>query len=169
MKQASLPSQAQRDRRRQGGLVLLALLLTLQLGAIATLAGMEVWATTRQREREQQLLFVGDQYRRAIRSYYMSAPAGRPRVLPASLEDLLADDRFPTPVRHLRRLYPDPITGSNEWHLIYHRGRILGVASASTAVPLKRTGFSPLYWHFEGKTSYREWEFLFAFGGPFRR
>src|SRR5438045_1702979 len=103
--------QAVRTEHKPGagearGLVLLALLIFLALAGLATALGAESWATVRKRDRETELLFVGDQYRRAIESYWR-AGRGRARTLPPSLEVLLADDRFPTPVRHLRRLYPD--------------------------------------------------------------
>jgi type II secretory pathway pseudopilin PulG len=52
----------------QGGLVLLALLIMLILVAVGALAAAEVWSTTLKREREVELLFVGNQYRRAIES-----------------------------------------------------------------------------------------------------
>jgi type II secretory pathway pseudopilin PulG len=148
--------------RRAHGVMLLALLLMLMLGAIAAMAAAEGWATTRQREREQELLFVGSQYQQAIRHYYLASPRGRPRVLPAKLEDLLDDDRFPQPVQHLRRLYPDPITGSPEWGLVMRGDRIAGVYSLSQAQPLKQAGFDPADAAFEAKASYRDWVFLFV-------
>ena len=64
--------------------------------------------TAAQREREQELLFVGSQFRNAFMSYYGATPAGR--ALPAFLEDLVEDNRFPVPRRHLRRVYADPMT-----------------------------------------------------------
>ena len=96
-------------RRHCAGLVLLAVLLLLALVGLAALVGAEVWATSVQREKEEQLLYVGEQYRRAIDSYWRATP-GRVKSLPGSLAVLLEDDRFPMPVRHLRRLYRDPST-----------------------------------------------------------
>lgn len=61
--------------RRPHGVVLLAFLLALALAGIGALAAFDVWSVTRQREREQQLLFVGHQYRNAIRAYYFGGPA----------------------------------------------------------------------------------------------
>ncbi|WP_372528016.1 type II secretion system protein [Piscinibacter sp.] len=152
---------ARREQCRTRGVMLLGLLLMLMLAAIAAMAAAEVWATTRQREREQELLFVGDQYRRAIRHYYYASPRGQARVLPAKLEDLLADNRFPQPVQHLRRLYPDPITDGAEWGLLMRGDRIAGVYSMSQAQPLKQTGFDGPNAGFETKSSYRDWVFLF--------
>jgi len=161
------PSTPRGSVDRARGLVLLALLLTLALGAIALMTAVDVWSMTRQRAREQELLFVGDQYRQAIERYYLGAPPGAPRVLPARFEDLLEDDRYPMPVRHLRRLYPDPITGSADWGLLRTGGRIAGVYSLSEQAPLKQAAFPPGYQSFAGKSSYREWKFAVSpSGGP---
>lgn len=161
------PSKPRRTANRARGLVLLALLLTLALGAIALMTAVDVWSMTMQRAREQELLFVGDQYRQAIERYYLGAPPGAARVLPARLEDLLEDDRYPTPVRHLRRLYPDPITGSADWGLLRSGGRIAGVYSLSERVPVKQAEFAPGYQSFTGKASYREWKFAVSPSGGF--
>lgn len=152
----------QRRLARTRGVMLLALLIGLVLSGIALMAAVDVWTLARQREREQQLLFVGDQYRQAIQRYWFAAPSGSPRVLPASLEALLEDERYPMPVRHLRRLYPDPITGKSEWGALRQGDRIAGVYSLSEAPPLKQAGFAPAYEIFNGKTRYRDWEFAFT-------
>jgi type II secretory pathway pseudopilin PulG len=145
--------------------VLLALLLTLALGGIALMATVDVWSLARQRLQEEELLFVGDQYRRAIQRYYFSAPQGTGRALPASLEDLLEDNRFPVPVRHLRRLYPDPITGSTEWGVLRLGERVAGVYSLSETAPVKRAGFAPGYEQFGDQAAYRDWVFAVSPSG----
>lgn len=144
---------------RQRGLVLLALLLFLALASLATALAAEAWATVRQRDREAELLFVGDQYRRAIESYWRATP-GRVKTLPVSLAVLLEDDRFPMPVRHLRRAYADPVTGE-DFVLVRTGGAIAGVQSPSKAAPLKTAGFPARYRQFEGATSYEQWQFVF--------
>jgi type II secretory pathway pseudopilin PulG len=147
---------------RTRGVVLLALMLALAIGGVAALAAMDVASLSRQRERELQLLFVGDQYRKAIQHYFAEAPAGASHVLPSRLQDLIEDDRFPMPVRHLRRLFPDPITGRDEWGLLQVGGRIAGVYSLSAQAPAKQAGFAPAYQHFSGRAAYREWVFAVA-------
>jgi type II secretory pathway pseudopilin PulG len=141
--------------------MLLGLLLLLMLASIGLMAAIEVWSTTRQREQESELLFVGEQYRQAIRHYFYTAPPGQARVLPARLEQLLTDDRAAVPVHHLRRLYPDPVTGSAEWGLVLVGSRIAGVHSLSENTPLKQTGFLAVQAAFEARSSYREWDFVF--------
>jgi type II secretory pathway pseudopilin PulG len=148
--------------RRKSGLVLFAVLLLLVLAGLAALVGAEVWATALKREREAQLLFVGEQYRRAIESYWRASP-GPVKTLPTSLDVLLEDDRFPMPVRHLRRLYPDPVVGEADWKLVKAGNGILGVYSQSETIPLKRSGFPPHLLGFEDAPSYRQWRFVVQF------
>lgn len=159
-------SAACRDRRPSGrharGIVLLALLLAMALLGIGLMAAVDVWALTRQRERETELLFVGDQYRQAIRRYYVAAPAGGQRVYPPSLEVLLEDDRFPVPVRHLRRSYADPITGKADWGQLRAGDRIVGIYSLSEAPPLKKAGFPARDSSFADAASYKDWVFAFV-------
>lgn len=141
--------------------MLLALLIGLALSSITLMAAVDIWTVQRQREKEQDLLFVGDQYRQAIQRYYFAAPPGTPRVLPLRLADLLEDDRYPMPVRHLRRLYPDPVTGQADWGEMRIDDRIAGVYSLSEQPPIKQVGFPRMYRDFADRTQYREWVFAF--------
>lgn len=145
---------------RASGLVLLALLIMLILVAVAALAAAEVWATTLKRERETQLLFVGEQYRRAIESYWKVSP-GR-RAYPPSMDVLLTDDRFPNPVHHLRRLYRDPMTETGEFEPIMQSNALVGVHSTSTDVPIKQANFPPQYQAFKDAEDYTKWQFIFV-------
>ena len=146
---------------RQSGIVLVALLLAMMFSAVLAMAGAEAWSTAVHRERETELLFVGKQYRLAIRSYYLGAPTGQARVFPAQLDDLLEDKRYPVPVHHLRRLYLDPITGTANWGVVRVGDRISGVYSQSEDKPLKQTLFDPSEALFEARESYKDWAFVF--------
>jgi type II secretory pathway pseudopilin PulG len=112
------------------------------------------------RDGETQLLWVGDQYRQALRSYYSALPPGAKAQYPLRLEDLLEDKRFPATVRHLRRLYPDPFTGKADWVLEHDGSRIIGVHSRSSDAPLRHAGFGPESAPFAVARSYAEWRFL---------
>src|SRR6185436_2329169 len=90
--------------RRAAGFTYLGILLAIVFVGIALAAVGTVWTITMRREREAQLLFVGDAIRSAIESYYRGGPANQ---LPQELSDLLDDKRSPLPRRHLRRLYLD--------------------------------------------------------------
>ncbi|RDJ97751.1 hypothetical protein DLM46_36435 [Paraburkholderia lacunae] len=141
---------------REDGLVLLTLLIALMLISIALAGALDVWSLERQRERERQLLFVGDQYRLAILRYYRAG-----RVLPASIDDLLEDTRVPVPLHHLRQAYPDPITGKNDWVFMRQGDRIYGVHSSSTDVPIKHAGFPLRHEDFEDQKTYDGWKFFY--------
>ena len=147
--------------RRAGGVMLLGLMIGLALGGIGLMAMVDNWTLQSQREREQELLFVGEQYRLAIQRYYYAAPAGQTRQLPISLEAMLDDDRFTQTVHHLRRLYPDPITGSQDWGEVRLGDRLMGVYSKSQAQPIKQAGFAPRYESFNGRDHYQDWVFVF--------
>jgi len=146
-----------RGRRRGRGLVLLALLIALLLISIAMEGALDFWALQRQRQLEEELLFVGNQYRQAIQSYYLVG-----RVLPSSIDDLLEDKRFPVPLHHLRRAYPDPVTGRNDWKLLSEGGRIYGIHSSSTTETIKRANFPRRYAEFANARTYTEWQFFYV-------
>jgi type II secretory pathway pseudopilin PulG len=144
--------------RGQRGFTYIGLLVVVVIiGLMLTLVG-RVWSTAERHERETQLLFVGHQFRLAIASYYASG-----HRFPSSLEDLLKDERFPIPKRHLRRLYRDPITGQTDWTLVLTPDGqgIVGVASSSTGIPLKRAGFDLLDESFKDADCYCAWQFIY--------
>ncbi|WP_374592287.1 type II secretion system protein [Aquabacterium sp.] len=66
-----------------------------------------------------------------------SAPA--PSAGPLELKDLLEDRRTGKLVRHLRQLYPDPVTGQRWGVQRSPDGRIAGVYSLSDAAPVRRS------------------------------
>jgi type II secretory pathway pseudopilin PulG len=142
--------------RRQRGFTYLGLLFAIALLGITLATVGVVWSTQTHRDKEVQLLWVGDQYRAAIARYHASAGQ-----YPASLADLLEDKRFPGPKRYLRQLYPDPMTGAVDWQLIQGPdGAIQGVASSSQARPIKVAGFPERYVSFEGAECYCDWKFM---------
>ena len=150
-------------RRAQGFTYLTVLFMVAIMAGGLALVG-EVWSTSNAREREAELLHVGNEYRKAIERYYLLGPQ---RQYPKSLADLLKDPRQPGTVRYLRKLYPDPITGKEEWGLVKSAdGGFAGVYSLSEASPLKSGGFAARDASFEGKSKYSEWQFVFAPAQP---
>jgi len=142
---------------RDSGFTYLGLMAAIViLGIILTLAA-RVWSTTEQRERETQLLWVGHAYRLAIASYFVQG-----HQYPATLEKLLLDDRTPVPMRHLRSLYVDPMTGKADWTLIPtpSGNAIMGVVSSSQATPIKRRGFD-VEDAFNDSDCYCSWRFVY--------
>lgn len=147
-------------KTRQRGVVLLVALVFLFITTLGATALVDLQRTQSQRTKEEELLFAGDQFRRAIRSYYSTVAPGKGQTLPRSIDDLLEDSRFPVPVRHLRRLYADPMTGKPDWVLVQGAGGILGIHSRSTASTFKKAEFSVPNRAFQGKETYAEWVFL---------
>lgn len=130
------------------------------MGATLALTGV-VWHAAQKREKERQLLFVGNQYRQAIAAYYNHSP-GSVKQYPNTLSELLKDPRQLVPTSYLRRLYPDPVTGKAEWGLVKTRdNRIMGVFSLSEAEPVKQSSFREADKAFEGKMRYTEWRFAY--------
>ena len=119
----------------------------------------QVWHSAVQREKEKELLFIGNEFRRAILSFHESSPGGVQRY-PRSLDELLEDRRFPTSQRHLRRLYRDPMTDSAKWGLATAPdGSIMGVFSLSEVAPRKISGFRSRDDSFAGARRYSDWKF----------
>lgn len=144
-------------RHREGGMSYLLVLFALAaLGTGLAGTGM-VWQQAVQREREAELLQIGQQFRLALASYYLSTP-GSGKQFPVQLSELLEDRRYPVPRRHLRRLYHDPMTRTTDWALVRSEGRITGVHSRSQAVPL-RTQHTGADAAFAGAGSYEQWIF----------
>lgn len=118
----------------------------------------EVWHTTVQREKEAELLHIGEEYRQAIERYYLAGP----RQYPRTPDDLLKDPRHAGTVRHLRKLYLDPISGGH-WVLVSAPdGGIAGVHSTATDAPIKVSGFASRYQDFSNAKSYAEWRFVYV-------
>ncbi len=116
---------------------------------------------TNQRAREADLLYIGNLYKDAIRQYTQSTPDGT-MPYPEQLEDLLHDPRYPVTRRYLRRLYPDPITGSSFATIPAPGGGVKGVHSVSTRAPVKVAGFPPGEEAFATARSYQQWEFSYT-------
>jgi type II secretory pathway pseudopilin PulG len=151
------------SERSQAGFTLLGLLFVVAGLGVAMAALGTMWHTAAQREKEKELLFIGNQYRQAIESFWNKSPGVK--RLPKDMDELLSDPRFPATVRHLRRVYRDPMTGSSEWGLVKEAvGGISGVYSLSEDKPFKTSGFTSSDEAFREATSYREWVFRFDFG-----
>ena len=88
--------------RAQSGLAYLGVLMLAAAIAAGLAATARPWSMQQQRAREAELLFIGQQFQRAIASYYR---AGLSPAFPRSLDALLKDSRVPFMLRHLRRLY----------------------------------------------------------------
>lgn len=146
---------------RNGFTYLTALLLVMLMGIMLGAVGQS-WKTIMQREKEEELLFRGSQYKEAIARWYKPRPGQHIATPLRDLKDLLQDPRSPTTVRYLRRLYPDPLTGK-DWNVIADPVKgITGVASSSTEKPLKIANFPDTLSDLAGKGTYAEWKFVYT-------
>jgi len=142
------------------GFTYIGLLVMVAIMGIVLAASGEIWYTAQKREKEVELLFIGNQFRLALTQFSKHTP-GSSRRYPVTLEELLADSRYPGVQRYLRKIYPDPFTRKPEWGLVAGaNGEILGVHSLSDEEPLKKSNFKLVDRDFEGKTKYSEWVFM---------
>ena len=152
----------QRGECKAHGFTYIALLIFIAIMSVSLLATGEVWYVTMKREKEQELLFAGNQIRNALTLYYNNTPGQLGRY-PMSLEDLLKDPRYPATKRYLRKIYPDPVSNSTNWELIKGpSGEIFGVHSSSEEEPLKKSNFNFSDRDCEGKMKYSEWVFMIS-------
>ena len=150
--------------RRQGGFAFLFTLLLVALLGLGLVVASDLDSTLARRERELALLQIGHEFRQALARYASGRPGVAGGAYPLRLDDLLLDPRGLKPVRHLRRLYADPITGQADWGLIRAGGRIVGVYSRSVAQPMRQDGFDDDDANFKGASRYRDWVFLHPAG-----
>ena len=161
---------AGQGRRREGGYAMAALLVMMAVAAVLMSVAMPVWRHEAQREKEEELIWRGQQYVRAIRLFQ-----ARTQGFPPSI-DVLVQQRF------LRKKYKDPITNDDFQILSAGSpvpgqagqagqaqspspnqpivGGIIGVVSKSKDESIRM---------YLGRTHYNEWTFLFVNqrpGGP---
>lgn len=181
-----------RPRHGQAGYSYLVLLFVVAVAGLVLAGTGQLWHTQALREKEAELLFVGGEFRKALAAYRAvpvatattaatataataavgSGQADIPGEWPRSLDDLVLDRRCsPTPCRHLRRIYRDPLTGHADWVFLTLAGRIVGLHSRAGGQPLKQAGFSAADAAFAGARHYGEWRFgdvaaIAAMAGP---
>jgi type II secretory pathway pseudopilin PulG len=118
------------------GYILLAVMLLMTLMLIAMTIEAPRIAQQIKREKEEELIHRGDQYRVAIKKFYR-----KNGTYPISLDQLVSTNN----VRYLRKRYKDPITGKDDWHLL-HVGEVQlnpltgGVNAAGAAAAGQPTG-----------------------------
>jgi len=115
----------------ENGFVYLWALFAVALAGIVMAGTGQVWQAKSQREKEAELLYIGEEFRKAIMSYYNTGP----KQYPESLEDLLEDKRTPAIKRHLRKIYTDPITNTAEWAIVEESPPGNSSASNKSAAP----------------------------------
>ncbi len=163
LKTAHLMPNGRNKTFQQTGFTYMGLLAVIAIAGIGMAGVGIVWHQDSQREREKELLFIGQAYRNAIGSYYENSPSNA-KQFPQNLQDLILDTRFPIVKRHIRQLYTDPIARDKEWKLVLQQGQITGVYSSSKLKPIKKAGLPPEFETFDEAESYDKWRFVYTPG-----
>ena len=93
-----------RSTRRDEGFALAALICIISAAAVLTAVMVPLRVMQSRRETEQELIFRGQEYIRAIQKYQRKYG-----VYPSSIDDLVSRDGY----RFIRRQYKDPVTGED--------------------------------------------------------
>jgi hypothetical protein len=143
---------------QEQGFSYLMLLGWIALSGVVLMAASTAWRHQAQREREIEMVFRAEQIQAAITAYAAVPVSPGQSPWPRSLEVLLTDERSGQVVRHLRRVWPDPLTGGH-WGLVREGDGIRGVHSLSRLTPLRAP---------KGVSQFDEWRFLAGAptGGP---
>ena len=146
-------------RVRHRGFTYVGVLIAVAVIGVALAGVGQLWSVQAQRERERELLFIGEQYRVALARYVAATPPGKARH-PLTLEDLVEDRRHIVIRRHLRQVYPDPFTNAADWEAVRAPdGGIAAVHSRHDGTPMKIGNFPPQFTKFEDAKTYRDWVF----------
>lgn len=138
-------------RRQSGVTYVIALFLVSAVGTGLALTGV-IWSHANQREKEAELIWIGNQFKQAIGMYYQRSPGSIKRY-PEKLDDLLEDRRYLSMQRHLRKIYIDPMTMNANWGVVpAPGGGIMGVQSLSNGRPIRTV---------DKGASYADWQFVY--------
>jgi type II secretory pathway pseudopilin PulG len=150
---------------RESGYAMAALLVAISVMAILLTVALPTWKQTMQREKEEELIFRGNQYARAIGAYQRKYANASPQSI-----DVLLQQHF------LRRKFKDPLSPAEdgEFQPLYAStqpqggqgtqgagtgtqasttpsGGIIGVASKNTGTSIRT---------YNNATHYNEWQFI---------
>ncbi len=145
---------------QQRGFTYIGLLVIMVVMLMAMGAASEVWHNVMQHEKEQELIFIGHEFRAAISQYYVKFGNKYPPSLEALVE---TSDPSGKKAHFLRKLYLDPMTGDTQWGVVVGQGAgLAGVYSLSEEKPIKTAGFSDVDAKFESAEKYSDWKFVFV-------
>lgn len=153
-------------KHQHAGFAYLALLIAVAIIGIMGTSALLAGRTMARHAAENELLFIGGQFRLAFQAYYDATPMGQSRY-PKRLGDLLQDPRLSPPRRYLRKIFTDPLTGKASWGLVLEpEGGIMGVYSLAEEKPIRVAGFPAEWVNLESKESYADWIFGRAVTSP---
>ena len=125
------PSKDVAGRRGEHGYALLILMMVVTLLLVALSAALPSVYVEGQREREEELLFRGTEYARAIALFHR-----RFNRYPATVKELLQTNG----IRFLRREYRDPMSKDGKWRFIHAAANGAVLDSKTLAVPQTPAG-----------------------------
>lgn len=96
----------------ESGHLILIVMIGVTVMAILLTAVVQQWSVIERREREEELIFRGNQYVKAIRLYQLEHGG----ALPTSLEILVKPG--PRRVRYIRKLFRDPFAPDGKWGIL---------------------------------------------------
>jgi type II secretory pathway pseudopilin PulG len=96
----------------ESGHLLLIVMMGLVVMSIMLGAVVQQWSVVQRRENEEELIFRGNQYVKAIKLYQ----AEHGGALPTSLEILIKPG--PRRLRYIRKLYKDPMVPDGKWGIL---------------------------------------------------
>jgi type II secretory pathway pseudopilin PulG len=106
-----------------------ALLVAIAVMAVAMTVALPAWRQQTQREREEELIFRGRQYVRAVQLFQRKQAAAYPPDV-----DFLVRQKF------LRQKYPDPMVKDGEFEILYQGSAITISGGAATNSPPQGRG-----------------------------
>ncbi|MGO9171673.1 MAG: hypothetical protein ACLP7P_06875 [Rhodomicrobium sp.] len=105
------------------------------------------------REKEEELLFRGQAYTRAIKAFY-----AKNQRYPRRLDELAGDPQS-SKRKFIRQLYKDPMTGGDFKTIQTLDGTVSGVVSSSTDTPFRKEDFDKELEGFDKAKTYADWQF----------
>lgn len=127
----STPPETGRRERRDRGYAMAVLLVAMSIAAVMMTVVMPVWKQMAQREKEEELVFRGQQYVHALRLFGRKYANASPPNL-----DVLVEQRF------LRKKFKDPITNDDFQLLLAGQG-VPGSPAAQPGAGRGGRGLSP--------------------------
>jgi type II secretory pathway pseudopilin PulG len=127
----------------QNGFTYLILLFSIAILGFGLATTGVIWSTESRLSKERELEFIGQEFIRAIESYYNSTP-GEVKSYPKTLDELVNDTRFLFTKRHLRKIYRNPFTQKTDWnYIVSPLGGITGIEIRLNETQSKTFTFFP--------------------------
>ncbi len=102
----------QRILSSENGHLLITLVVAITVSLILLTVATQVWTTVIRRDKEEELIFRGQEYVNGLRNFRKDR--GR---LPTDLKELI--ERGQSNQRYMRKLYKDPMSADGEWNYLY--------------------------------------------------